>query len=116
MGFLSSLFFDFFFLSPSSDSDDDVLFRIDSHEITPNQYSKLVGDKIVLDTYIDPLNRMRTSEVPFAGLMNYGSLCYINSLLQTLFMLPCFRKLVFSFQPNFAPLPETPPVSGKLCR
>ena len=34
--------------------------------------------------------------LPFAGLKNQGATCYLNSLLQSLYHIPAFRKLVFS--------------------
>ncbi|GKT17842.1 hypothetical protein ADUPG1_011188, partial [Aduncisulcus paluster] len=34
----------------------------------------------------------------FSGLSNQGATCYLNSLIQTLFLSPDFRKLVYSFE------------------
>ena len=34
--------------------------------------------------------------LPYAGLKNQGATCYLNSLLQSLYHIPAFRKLVFS--------------------
>lgn len=33
----------------------------------------------------------------YRGLVNEGSTCYLNSLLQTLFMTPEFRKNVYNY-------------------
>lgn len=34
----------------------------------------------------------------FAGLGNQGATCYMNSLLQALYMLPEFRKMIYSWE------------------
>ena len=34
---------------------------------------------------------------PFAGLANQGATCYLNSLLQSLYMTPEFRSLVYKW-------------------
>ena len=36
----------------------------------------------------------------FAGLSNQGATCYMNSLLQTLFMTPEFRRALYSWRYN----------------
>jgi ubiquitin C-terminal hydrolase len=38
------------------------------------------------------------SETGCVGLQNQGATCYLNSLIQSLFMLPEFRKAIYSFQ------------------
>ena len=37
---------------------------------------------------------------PFKGLINEGTTCYMNSLLQTLFFLRAFRNAVYSMPSN----------------
>jgi len=37
-------------------------------------------------------------EVPYVGLSNQGATCYMNSLLQTLFMTPEFRRGIYEWQ------------------
>jgi ubiquitin carboxyl-terminal hydrolase 47 len=37
-------------------------------------------------------------ENSYVGLSNQGATCYLNSLLQTLFMTPEFRKAIFTWQ------------------
>lgn len=41
------------------------------------------------------------SSTGYIGLQNQGATCYLNSLLQSLFMIPEFRQELFSF--NFDP-------------
>ena len=40
----------------------------------------------------------RPAEQRFVGLLNQGATCYLNSLVQALFMLPSVREKVFSFE------------------
>ena len=40
----------------------------------------------------------RPAEQRFVGLLNQGATCYLNSLVQALFMLPAVREKVFSFE------------------
>ena len=35
---------------------------------------------------------------PFVGLVNQGATCYLNALLQSLFVMPRFRKLVLGLE------------------
>ncbi len=68
----------------------------------------IFSSSIGLTGYQDPENpfdRKRESlEVP-AGIKNVGNTCYINSLLQSIFMVPRFRTAILEF-PLVAP--ETP--------
>ncbi|EFC37971.1 predicted protein [Naegleria gruberi] len=44
---------------------------------------------------IDPISYDSRKETGFAGLQNQGATCYMNSLLQTLYLLTYFRKSVY---------------------
>jgi len=44
-----------------------------------------------------------TREKPLLGLSNQGATCYMNSLLQALFMTPEVRSLIYSYE---KPAPE----------
>lgn len=39
-----------------------------------------------------------TERCPFVGLSNQGATCYMNSLLQTLFMTPEFRRALYTWR------------------
>lgn len=39
-------------------------------------------------------------EQPLLGLSNQGATCYMNSLLQALFMQPLVRQLIYSYTPD----------------
>ena len=57
------------------------------------QQSKVMGSPLVSrELYREPAE--------FAGLQNQGSTCYMNSLLQALFHLPAFRKLIYKMPIN----------------
>ncbi len=47
-------------------------------------------------TTTNSLNSLSISRSGFVGLMNQGATCYLNSLLQTLYMTPEFRASLFS--------------------
>lgn len=42
----------------------------------------------------------RLSDTGFVGLANQGATCYLNSLLQTLFMTPEFRNAIYEWRPS----------------
>eukprot|EP01122_Echinamoeba_exundans_P013317 TRINITY_DN5797_c0_g1_i1.p1 TRINITY_DN5797_c0_g1~~TRINITY_DN5797_c0_g1_i1.p1 ORF type:complete len:1044 (-),score=252.43 TRINITY_DN5797_c0_g1_i1:14-3145(-) len=63
----------------------------------------------------DPVARQRDPKLP-VGLKNVGNTCYLNSLLQTYFMMPQLRKRVLSLdlkspspKPSNDPNPASPP-------
>ena len=51
----------------------------------------------------------KRSSTDYTGLLNQGATCYMNSLLQALYMTPEFRSAVYKFRHNPAKhgLPET---------
>jgi ubiquitin carboxyl-terminal hydrolase 25/28 len=55
----------------------------------------------------DPATLARQGDLP-VGLKNVGNTCYLNSLIQTYFMIPVLRKAVISYAP-VVPVEETNP-------
>eukprot|EP00483_Globobulimina_turgida_P011269 UN11291 len=49
---------------------------------------------------------MSSTNSSFVGLKNQGATCYLNSLIQTLFLTPEFRQELFSLTPNEVGLNE----------
>ncbi|KAJ3452519.1 ubiquitin carboxyl-terminal hydrolase [Anaeramoeba flamelloides] len=47
----------------------------------------------------NPYERMRIEGIP-TGLLNVGNTCYVNSMIQSYFMLPHFRKKILQFRPT----------------
>lgn len=54
--------------------------------------------KVAVTTHNGVDSAWKSPEKKFAGLYNPGATCYMNSLLQTLFMTPEFRLKLYSFQ------------------
>lgn len=50
----------------------------------------------------DPTTLERVANTP-VGLKNVGNTCYLNSLIQTYFMMPIIRKAIVSYKPAQAP-------------
>ena len=53
----------------------------------------LVEAEVGVDTVMDPWLYDSKKETGFVGLKNQGATCYMNSLLQTLYHIPLFRKV-----------------------
>lgn len=74
----------------------------------------LVNDSLVVEAdvnvrkVVDYWAYDSKKETGFVGLKNQGATCYMNSLLQTLYHLPYFRKV------SLAPLPVSPPLLTSL--
>ena len=73
--------------------DNNYLLRILPKVIT--HHKKLeIFDPNEIETPFDV--NIRSSDEKLVGLRNFGSTCYLNSLTQQLFMMPCFRKDLFN--------------------
>lgn len=70
----------------------------------------LVNDTCVIEAEVavyramDPWLYDSKKETGFVGLKNQGATCYMNSLLQTLYHIPYFRKVSMSDR-NFRAIP-----------
>lgn len=67
-------------------------------------FKKTLGEKLLThhinfsNDYLEKFDiniGLRSSKEPFIGLFNYGCTCYLNSLLQQLYMIPQFRYNLF---------------------
>uniref|UniRef100_A0A7N0VJD6 ubiquitinyl hydrolase 1 n=1 Tax=Kalanchoe fedtschenkoi TaxID=63787 RepID=A0A7N0VJD6_KALFE len=71
----------------------------------------IVNDTIVIEaevavhTLIDYMSYDSKKETGYVGLKNQGATCYMNSLLQTLYHIPYFRKAVYHMPTNETDLP-----------
>eukprot|EP01084_Bolivina_argentea_P112617 200844_1 len=64
----------------------------------------LLSTPSLLGQWVSERNyELKRGSTEFVGLKNQGCTCYMNSLLQNLFMIPCLRRAVLS-----APLPPQP--------
>ena len=70
--------------------------------LTSVKSSSNAGKKltILFDISIDKTNHYILSKktIPFCGLVNEGTTCYMNSLLQLLYMLKYFKKAIFNMK------------------
>ncbi|CAA0824349.1 Ubiquitin carboxyl-terminal hydrolase 13 [Striga hermonthica] len=73
----------------------------------------IVNDTCVIETEVaifrsmDPWLYNSKKETGFVGLKNQGATCYMNSLLQTLYHIPYFRKVVYHMPTNVNDMPST---------
>ncbi|KAL0418388.1 UNVERIFIED_CONTAM: Ubiquitin carboxyl-terminal hydrolase 13 [Sesamum radiatum] len=72
----------------------------------------LVNDTCVVEAEVavykamDPWLYDSKKETGFVGLKNQGATCYMNSLLQTLYHIPYFRKVVYHMPTNVNDMPS----------
>ncbi|XP_047971318.1 ubiquitin C-terminal hydrolase 12-like isoform X2 [Salvia hispanica] len=66
----------------------------------------LVEAEVGVDTVMDPWLYDSKKETGFVGLKNQGATCYMNSLLQTLYHIPLFRKAVYHMPTNVNDMPS----------
>ncbi|KAL7084732.1 hypothetical protein ACP275_14G239300 [Erythranthe tilingii] len=71
----------------------------------------LVNDTCVIEAEVavykaDPWSYDSKKETGFVGLKNQGATCYMNSLLQTLYHIPYFRKAVYHMPTNVNDMPS----------
>ncbi|KAG6417727.1 hypothetical protein SASPL_119919 [Salvia splendens] len=66
----------------------------------------LVEAEVGVDTAMDPWLYDSKKETGFVGLKNQGATCYMNSLLQTLYHIPYFRKVVYHMPTNVNDMPS----------
>ncbi|KAL8483441.1 hypothetical protein ACS0TY_026223 [Phlomoides rotata] len=72
----------------------------------------LVNDTCVVEAEVavykamDPWLYDSKKETGFVGLKNQGATCYMNSLLQTLYHIPFFRKVVYHMPTNVNDMPS----------
>ncbi|KAL6499702.1 ubiquitin carboxyl-terminal hydrolase 13 [Orobanche gracilis] len=72
----------------------------------------IVNDKCVIEAEVavfralDPWLYDSKKETGFVGLKNQGATCYMNSLLQTLYHIPYFRKAVYHMPTNVNDMPS----------
>ncbi|GER31693.1 ubiquitin carboxyl-terminal hydrolase [Striga asiatica] len=73
----------------------------------------LVNDTCVIEAEVaifrsmDPWLYNSKKETGFVGLKNQGATCYMNSLLQTLYHIPYFRKVVYHMPTNVNDMPSS---------
>lgn len=61
----------------------------------------IVEAEVAVRRIIDYTNYDSKKETGYVGLKNQGATCYMNSLLQTLYHIPYFRKVLFQISPLF---------------
>ncbi|KAL5702529.1 ubiquitinyl hydrolase 1 [Ranunculus cassubicifolius] len=60
----------------------------------------VIEAEVAVSKVVDYRNYDSKKETGYVGLKNQGATCYMNSLLQTLYHIPCFRKAVYRMSTN----------------
>ncbi|KAL0482126.1 ubiquitin carboxyl-terminal hydrolase [Acrasis kona] len=80
-----------------------VLYGADTNSKFEDDLTKAIEaslrEKSIYDVEpVIPIERLRTDQTIPVGLKNIGNTCYVNSLVQTYFFIPRFRKLILEFK------------------
>ncbi|KAK8953543.1 Ubiquitin carboxyl-terminal hydrolase 13 [Platanthera guangdongensis] len=67
----------------------------------------VIGAEVVIRRVFDQWNYDSKKETGYVGLKNQGATCYMNSLLQTLYHIPYFRKAVYHMPTTENDIPST---------
>ncbi|KAK8918564.1 Ubiquitin carboxyl-terminal hydrolase 13 [Platanthera zijinensis] len=67
----------------------------------------VIGAEVVIRRVLDQWNYDSKKETGYVGLKNQGATCYMNSLLQTLYHIPYFRKAVYHMPTTENDIPST---------
>ena len=90
---------------PGGIQNDDDTADDDTDKNRPYSYSSW-GNRNTDDDDMDYYSSSKRPESGLVGLKNQGATCYLNSLIQTMFLTPEFRRMIYSYPCNYAALLE----------